>query len=165
MDRCLVRGFLKFWPPRGTCEVHGAGPNLWFAAVGLHGFKVTMVRCAYTPFVDLIGPFCGYPWVLLATPRRCNLLPDVDFSDLGSLPWGPGSDKYWQSWLTMHIFSCGRADNDSSTPESTLILECPPGWSSRTVLLGHCEGGAQLWGDGPLLLGTRPPPPFLNPSL
>jgi hypothetical protein len=65
-DQLLVRGFLKFRPPRGCCKVHGAGPNLWFTATGVLGFRVTTVRCAYTPFVDLKGSFCGGAQSLLS---------------------------------------------------------------------------------------------------
>jgi hypothetical protein len=157
------QGFLKFWSPRGMWEVHRASPNLWFAAAGSLRFKVTTVRCAYTPFVDLIGPFCGYTQVLLATLHRSNLLPDVVFSDLGLLPWGPGSDKYWQSWLTTHVFSCGRADNDLSTPESAPIPECPPGWSSQTVSLGHCEAGGATSGRWTIVAWYLPSTPFSEP--
>ncbi len=112
MDQLLVRGFLKFRLPRGCCEVRGAGPNLWFAVAGALGFRVTTIRCAYPLFVDLIGSFCGGPWSLSPWPRQCNSLPDVVFLDLGALPWGPGSDKYWERWWTPHVFYCQGADND-----------------------------------------------------
>ncbi len=71
-DLPLVRGFLRFHPPRGVCEIRGAGPHLWFAAAGALGFRVTPVRCAYTQFVDLIGRFCGSPRRLAPVPRHCN---------------------------------------------------------------------------------------------
>jgi hypothetical protein len=49
-----------------------------------------MVRCGYTPFVDLIGHFCGSPQRLAPVPQQCNPLPDVVFLDLASLLVGPG---------------------------------------------------------------------------
>ncbi len=162
LDRCLVQGFLKSWPPRGTCEVRGAGPNLWFAAAGSLGFKVTTVRCAYTPFLDLIGPFCGHPRVLSATPRRCNLLPDVVFSDLGSLPLARTS-----------IGRAGRRRTSFPADGQTTIRAprgAPRHGSALPVGLrgqscwGIVRRGAQLRGDGQLLHGTRPPLPFQSPS-
>jgi hypothetical protein len=85
-DQLLVWGFLKYQETRGSCEIRGAGPNLWFAAAQSLGFRVSTIRCAYMPFVDLISPFCRSAWSLSPTLRRFNTLPDVVFLDLGMLP-------------------------------------------------------------------------------
>ena len=135
-DQLLVQGFLKYRTPRGCCEIRGAGPSLLFAAAQASGFTISTIRCTYETFVALIKPFCGSPQVLSARLRRFNTLPDVVFSDLGSLPWGPGSDKYWEGWRTTHVFFCLGLDTDT-------VGASPPGWTARSVSLSHCEvGGA-----------------------
>ena len=164
LDQLLVRGFLKFRPPWGCCEVRGAGPNLWFAAAGALGFRVTTIRCAYPPFVDLIGLFCGGPWSLSPWPRQCNLLPDVVFLDLGALPWGPGSDKYWERWWTPHIFYCQGADNDlvktrAGAPPPT----CPTGWTLCSIALSHCVAGGATSGRWTMVVWYPPLLPFSEP--
>ena len=141
-DQLLVRGFLKYRSSQGCCEIRGAGPNLWFATVQALGFQISTVRCDYTPFVDLIAPFCGGPRLLSAWPRRFNSIPDVVFLDLGLLPWGPGSDKYWEGWRTTHVFFCLGVDTDALGAQDALAAPvCPQGWPSRSVTLSHCEAG------------------------
>jgi hypothetical protein len=117
-DQLLVQGFLKYRESRGCCEIRGAGPNLWFAAAQSLGFWVSTIWCAFTPFVDLITPFCRGARSFSPTSRRFNKLPDVVFLDLGALPWGPGSSKYWEGWRTTHVFFCLGEDADASGPRT-----------------------------------------------
>jgi hypothetical protein len=165
-DQPLIRGVLKFRPPRGCCEVRGAGPNLWFAAAGALGFRVTTVRCAFTPFVDLIGAFCGGPKSLPPCPRQCNSLPDVVFLDLGALPWGPGAKKYWERWRTPHVFFCqGADDNTVGTRAGPPSPSCPPEWALRSVTLSHCEAGGPTSGRWTVVVWYPPLLSLLEPLL
>ncbi len=163
-DLLLVRGFLKYCPPRGSCEVRGAGPNLWFAAAGSLGFRVKTVRCGYTPFMDLIGPFCRSPQVLSPMATRCNMLPDIVFFDLASLLWGPGADKYWQHWRTTHVFFCLGTDDNAASPLGwSSAPQCPPGWSTRLLPLSHCEAGGATSGRWTLVAWYPPLVTFSEP--
>ena len=155
-DQLLVRGFLKYWTPRGCCEIRGAGPSLWFAAAQASGFTISTIRCTYETFGALIKPFCGSPRVLSACPRRFNTLPDVVFSDLGSLPWGPGSGKYWEGWRTTHVFFCLGLDTDT-------VGASPPGWMARSVSLSHCEAGGATSGHWTVVAWYPPLMPFSEP--
>ena len=163
-DQLLVRGFLKYRSLRGCCKIRGAGPNLWFAAAQALGFKIATVRFAHKPFVNLIRPFCGYPRVLSARPRRFNSLPDVVLLDLGSLPWGPGSDKYWEGWRTTHVFFCSGEDTDVAKGRGALPPpECPLGWTSRTVALSHQEAGGATSSRWSVVAWYPPLMPFSEP--
>jgi hypothetical protein len=53
-----------------------------------------------------VGPF---PHALATTMQ---LAAGCGVSCLGALPWGPGSDKYWEQWRTPHVFYCQGADDD-----------------------------------------------------
>ncbi len=107
LDQLLVRGFLPYRLSRGTCEVRGAGPNLWFVVSKALGFKVTLIRCPYLPFVDLVQRFCPGVSVLSAAPQRFDFLPELVFLDAESLPSGPGAHRYWDRWLTLHVLYTG----------------------------------------------------------
>ena len=85
-DLPLLNGYFPYRPPRGTCEIRGASPNLWFAVVPALGFRISSLRFPDGPFADLCGAICPGASILAATPRRCNRLPDVVFLDLLSLP-------------------------------------------------------------------------------
>lgn len=155
-DQLLVRGFLKYRSSRGWCEIRAAGPNLWFAAAQALGFQIALIRSAFTPFVDLIRPFCGSARVLSAHPRRFNSLPDIVFLDLGSLPWGPGSDKYWEGWRTTHVFFCSGEDTDADDG----VRAAPPRRAPRGGPHGRLHSptarqGGQPRADGLWWLGTR----------
>jgi hypothetical protein len=163
-DQLLVRGFLKYRSPRGCCKIRGAGPNLWFAAAQALGFRISTIRCEYRPFVDLIAPFCGCPRLLTARPRRFNSLPDMVFLDLGALPWGPGSDKYWEGWRTTHVFFCLGVDTDfRGAPGVLTPPRCPQGWPSRSVTLSHCEAGGATSSRWTVVAWYPPLMPFSEP--
>jgi hypothetical protein len=163
-DQLLVRGFLKYRSSRGWCEIRAAGPNLWFAAAQALGFQIASIRSAFTPFVDLIRPFCGSARVLSAHPRRFNSLPDIVFLDLGSLPWGPGSDKYWEGWRTTHVFFCSGEDTDADDGvRAAPPPPCPTGWSSRSVALSHREAGGATSGRWSVVAWYPPLIPFSKP--
>ena len=80
-DQLLVGGFLLYRLSRGTCEVRGADPNLWFAVTKALDFKVTSIRCPYLPFVDLVRRFCPGVTALSAAPQRFDSLPEIVFLD------------------------------------------------------------------------------------
>ena len=163
-DQLLVWGFLKYRSSRGWCEIRAAGPNLWFAAAQALGFQIASIRSAFTPFVDLIRPFCGSARVLSAHPRRFNSLPDIVFLDLGSLPWGPGSDKYWEGWRTTHVFFCSGEDTDADDGvRAAPPPPCPTGWSSRSVALSHREAGGATSGRWSVVAWYPPLIPFSEP--
>jgi hypothetical protein len=86
-DLPLIRGFLPFRGSRGSCEVLGVRPNLWFTVAGALGFTVSSFRTLDESFGSLLTTFCPAASALAAVPRQCNRLPDVVFSDLASLPW------------------------------------------------------------------------------
>ena len=145
-DQLLVRGFLPYRPSRGTCEVRGGGPNLWFAVAKALGFTVTSIRCPYLPFVDLVRRFCPGVSVLLAAPQRFDSPPELVLLDADSLPSGPEAHRYWARWLTTHVFYTGGLDADSGLGMGRVqSARLPPGWLEQTVTLSHCSaGGATL---------------------
>ena len=113
-DQLLVTGFLPYRLSRGTCEVRGAGPNLWFAVAKALGFTVTSIRCPYLPFVDLVRRFCPGVLALSAAPRRFISLPEIVLLDAESLTSGPEAHRrYWDRLLTTHVFYTGGQDADS----------------------------------------------------
>ncbi len=112
----------------------------------------------------LIKPFCGSPRVLSARPRRFNTLPDVVFLDLGSLPWGSGSDKYWEGWQTTHVFFCLGLDTDTAGASTALLAPpCPTGWTARSISLSHCEAGGATLGRWTVVVWYPPLIPFSEP--
>jgi len=142
----LVREFLPYCLSRGPCEVRGAGPNLWFA-VAKAGFKVTSIRCPYLPFVDLVRRFCPGVLVLLAAPQRFDFLPELVLLDAESLPSGPAAHRYWDRWLTQHVFYTGGQDADSGLGMGIVHYALlPPGWTAPTVTLSHCSAGGATSG-------------------
>ena len=137
----------------------GLGP-----ASGLRLSTIPTIRCTYEPFVALIKPFCGSPRILSARPQRFNTLPDVVFLDLGSLPWGPGSDKYWEGWRTTHVFFCLGLDTDTAgAPMALLAPPCPTGWMACSVSLSHCEAGSATSGHWTVVAWYPPLMPFSEP--
>ena len=114
--------------------------------------------------MDLIRPFCGGARVLSARPRRFNSLPDVVFLDLGSLPWGTGSNKYWEGWRTTHVFFCSGEDTDAAGgARAAPPPPCPTGWSSRLVALSHREAGGATSGRWSVVAWYPPLIPFSEP--
>ena len=159
-DQLLVRGFLPYRLSRGTCEVRGAGPNLWFAVAKALGFTVTSIRCPYLPFVDLVRRFCPGVWALSAAPRRFTSLPEIVLLDAESLPSGPDAHRYWDRWLTTHVFYTGGRDADSGHGMGGVqSARLPPGWSARSVTLSHCSAGGATSGVWSLVAWY---PPFFE---
>ena len=146
-DQLLVGGFLLYRLSRGTCEVRGADPNLWFAVTKALDFKVTSIRCPYLPFVDLVRRFCPGVTALSAAPQRFDSLPEIVFLDAESLPSGPEAHRYWDRWLTTHVFYTGGQDADSGLGMGGVqSARLPPGWSAQTVTLSHCSAGGATSG-------------------
>ena len=160
-DQLLVRGFLPYRPSRGTCEVRGAGPNLWFAVAKALGFMVTSIRCPYLPFVDLVvRRFCPGVSALLAAPQRFDSLPELVLLDAESLPSGPEVHRYWDRWLTTHVFYTGGQDADSGLGMGGVqSARLPSGWSVQTVTLSHCSVGSATSGVWSLVAWY---PPFFE---
>ncbi len=116
-DFPLLNGYLPYRPTKGTCEIRGASPNLWFAVVPALGFRILSIRFPDGPFVDLCGAICPGALILAATPRRCNRLPDVVFLDLLSLPSVSRlATTYWRAWAVPHVFFVWGGDTDSEAP-------------------------------------------------
>jgi len=150
-DLPLLHGYLPYRPSHGTCEIRSSSPNLWFTVAQVLGFRVTSLRCQSPHFASMILPFCPCAAVLAATPRRCNTLPDVVFTDVLSLPWGDSS--YWSQWATPHVFFASTGDTDleewgGHIPLHPIQLQ-PSGWTACSVSLTHCEAGG---GDDRLLV-------------
>jgi hypothetical protein len=144
----LLTGFLPFCPLRGICEVQGVGPNLWFAVVGALGFQV-LTFCSGDPsFSSLLGSLCLAALQLATSPRRCNQLPDVIFTNLASLPWDVR--EYWAFWTTPHIFFIPAGDSEVDdwgfcTPSWPPPVP-PSGWMVRGQTLSHCKAGGTTLG-------------------
>ncbi len=127
-DLLLARGFLPYRPPRGTCEVRGRVANLWYAAAKALGFKVLSIRCPDTLFVGHVQGLGMGVKVLASLPqrlRRPRRLPDVVFSDVGSIPLGADVVEYWAAWTTTHLFYCLGSD-DSVIHGGSLPTAVPP---------------------------------------
>jgi hypothetical protein len=156
-DLPLLHGYLPYRPSRGTCEIRSSSPNLWFMVAGALGFRVTSLRCHSPHFADMVFLFCPQAALLVATPRRCNTLPDVIFSDVLSLPWG---DLYhWEQWATPHVFFVSAGDTNLEEWGGRIPFRSnphlPSGWTACSVTLTHCEGGGRQQDVGRLWLGTR----------
>jgi hypothetical protein len=142
-DLPLLHGYLPYRPSRGTCEIRSSSPNLWFTVARALSFRVTSLRCQSPHFADLFSPFCPHAALLGATPRRCNTLPDVIFSDVLSLP---GGDRYyWEQWATPHVFFVSTGDTDLKEWGGCIPFRSnpplPSRWTACSVSLTHCEAG------------------------
>ena len=152
-DLPLLNGYFPYRPPRGTCDVRGALPNLWLAVVPALGFRIASLRFPDGPFVDLCGAVCPGASIVAATPRRCNRLPDVVFLDLLSLPSVARlATSYWRAWAVPHVFFVWGGDTDSEAPGgrgrfAQVAPRPPPGWTVRDVGLTHCEAGGSTSGS------------------
>ena len=161
-DLPLLNGYFPYRPPRGTCEVRGASPNLWFAVVPALGFWIASLRFPDGPFVDLCGAVCPGASIVAATPRRCNRLPDVVFLDLLSLPSVARlATAYWRAWAVPHVFFVWGGDTDSGAPGgrgrlAQVAPQPPPGWTVRDVGLTHCEAGGATSGSWRLMVWYPP---------
>ena len=117
-DQPLARRFLPFRPARGTCEIRGSAANLWYAAAKALGFVVLTLRYTDPLFVGYLTGFCAGAKSLNPPPgrfRRPRQLPEVVFSDLTGLSFGPDSANYWDVWKTTHVFYCLGADDSLLT--------------------------------------------------
>ena len=148
----LLRGFLPFCPLHGCCKLRGASPNLRFAVAAALGFQVSSIPPPPSPFMTLVLGFWEGASILLASPRHCNRLPDVVFSDLASLPWDVRCPQvYWDAWTMPHVFFCAVRDTDLELLGGHGVLPNPPapprGWTVRSLALTHCEagGGTVVW--------------------
>jgi hypothetical protein len=151
-DLLLARGFLPFRRPRGSCEVRGRSANLWYAATRALGFDVLSIRCPDPVFVGHIQGLGVQVKSLASLPRhlrRPHCLPDVVFSDIGSIPLGPDSVEYWDMWTTPHLFYCLGSDDSVALGGSAhhssgnTAITPPHGWVARSVrLANHETGGA-----------------------
>ena len=168
-DLPLLRGFLPFRAPRGSCELRAASPSLWFAIVGALGFRVTSIRCPDPTFAAVVSTLWPGAAVLAASPRRCNVLPDVIFSDLASLPRDPRSPQaYWDAWSTPHVFFCVAGDSEVEAWGGLGRRHAPPppprGWVARSVTLTHCEAGGGTSGRWTVVAWYPPACPVVEPA-
>ena len=165
-DLPLIHGYLPFRPSRGTCEIRSSSPNLWFTVARALGFWVTSLRCQSPLFASMILPFCPRAMVLAATPRHCNTLPDVVFTDVLSLPLGDRS--YWSQWATPHVFFASMGDSNleewgGHIPLRPTQLQ-PSGWTACSVSLTHCEAGGATTVRWSLVAWYPPGHPAAKPA-
>ena len=168
-DHCnlpLLHGYLPFRPSCGTCEIRSSSPNLWFTVARALGFRVTSLHCQSPLFASMILPFCPRAMVLAATPRHCNTLPDVVFTDVLSLPLGDRS--YWSQWATPHVFFASMGDSNleewgGHIPLRPTQLQ-PSGWTACLVSLTHCEAGGATTGRWSLVAWYPPGHPAAKPA-
>ena len=157
-DLPLLHGYLPYRPSRGTCEIRSSSPNLWFTVARALGFRVTLLRCQSPHFADMISPFFPQAALLATTPRRCNTLPDVIFSDVLSLPWG--DRYYWEHWATPHVFFVSAGDTDLEEWGGRIPFRSnphlPSGWTACSVSLTHCEAGGATTGRWSLVAWYPP---------
>ena len=149
-DLPFLNGYLPYRPPRGTCEIPGASPNLWFAVVPALRFWISSIRFPDGPFVDLCGAVCPGASILAATPRRCNRLPDVVFLDLLLLPRSHA--------LLRHTGGPGRSPTSSSSGVGTRIRRLWVGGDGLPRLLPgpHRAGRSGMLGSHTARLAGRP---------
>ncbi len=106
-EQQLARGFFPYRHRRGCCEVRGGLANLWYAAARALGFDIGTIRCPDPLLVRQVSALCPGVKSLAPLPGRLRPpqhLPDIVFSDLGSIPLGPDSGEYWGAWLMPHLF-------------------------------------------------------------
>ena len=166
-DLPLLHGYLPYRPSRGTCEIWVSSPSLWFTVARALGFQVSSLRCQTPLFAAMILPFCPHAAVLAATPRQCNTLPDVIFSDAMSLPpWGDLS--YWAQWATPHVFFVPVGDTDVEEWGGRTSLRPvplrPAGWTACSVFLTHCEAGGATTGRWSIVVWYPPGHPAAMPA-
>ena len=161
-DLPLLNGYLPYRTPRGSCEIRGASPNLWFAVVPALGFRISSIRFPDGPFVELCGILCPGASILARTPRRCNRLPDVVFLDLLLLPSVSClATTYWRAWEVPHVFFLWGGDLDLGAPAgrgrfSQVTPMPPPGWTVRDIGLSHCKAGGGTSGSWRLVVWYPP---------
>ena len=166
----LLNSYLPYCTPRGSCEIRGALPNLWFAVVPALGFRILSVRFTAGPFVDLCGFVCPGASVLATTQRRCNRLPVAVFLDLLLLPLVSClATLYWQAWEVPHVFFVWGGDLDLGAPAgrgrfAQVAPMPPPGWTVRDIGLSHCEAGGGTLGSWRLVVWYLPAQSAPSPS-
>jgi hypothetical protein len=113
----LLNGYLPYRTPRGSCEIQGASPNLWFAVVPALGFRILSICFPDGPFVGLCRIVCPGALILATTPCWCNRLPDVVFHDLLLLPLVSClATAYWRACEVPHVFFVWGGDLDLGAP-------------------------------------------------
>jgi hypothetical protein len=173
-DLPLLNGFLPYRSSCGTCQLRGASPNIWFAAVATLEFRITLICFPEGPFIGLFTAVCPRASVLVTHPCWCNMLPDIIFLDLLLLP--PVScltHTYWSAYTTPHIFFLWAGDTDSGalcgwglSPQAAPLP--PSGWSACLVTLTHCAVGGGTSGRWQLVVWyplsrAAPAPAHLDP--
>jgi hypothetical protein len=135
-EQQLARGFLPYRHRQGCCEVRGGLANLWYAAARALGFDIGTIRCPDPLLVRQVLALCPGVKSLAPLPGRLRPpqhLPDIIFSDLGSIPLGPDSGEYWGAWLTPHLFFVEGTDDGvaaAAGPGARVSPALPQGWTS-----------------------------------
>ena len=124
----LLRGFYRYQPQRGLCEVRGVGPNLWLAAAQGFGFFVSVVRFQDGAFQKILAllerPPKSLQW---GSYRKCHRNLTVIFTDVESLPDVLTNSFYWNAWPVTHVFFA----DPSTSPVA------PDGWGTRSRTHDH----------------------------
>jgi len=168
-EQQLARGFLPYRHRRGCCEVRGGLANLWYAAARALGFDIGTIRCPDPLLVRQVSALCPGVKSLAPLPGRLRPpqhLPDIVFSDLGSIPLGPDSGEYWGAWLTPHLFFVEGTDNGvaAAAGPGVRVSPAPPqGWTSRSVCLSHADTGGSTSGRWVLAVWYPPGYPWVEP--
>ena len=124
----LLRGFYRYQPQRGLCEVRGVGPNLWLAAAQGLGFRVEAVRFQDRAFLRILALLARPPRsVRWGCYRKRHRNLTVVFTDVASLPDVPSNSQYWRAWNVTHVFFA----DPSTSPVA------PPGWETRSRTHDH----------------------------
>jgi hypothetical protein len=143
--------------------------NLWCAAARALGFEIGTIRCPDQLLVRLVSTLCPGVKSLVPLPGRLRPpqnLPDIVFSDLGSLPLGPDSGEYWGAWLTPHLFFFDGTDDGVTAavgPGARVSPAPPQGWTSQMVCLSHADTGGSTSGRWVLALWYPPGYPWVEP--
>ena len=160
----LIKGYFPSRPPRGSCEVRGARPNLWGPVARALGFTVRTSRYQSGRFKELLA-------AADITPRSCHggrvrwreaggfagsQLPSVVFSDTSMLPHS-GDVGYWACWRVPHVFF---GNEEGPAP--------PAGWGVRAERYHHAALGGSTTASAVLSVwyppGHRPMTPVDPPD-
>ena len=151
-DLPLLNGYFPYRPPRGTCEVRGASPNLWLAVVPALGFRSQSARqCWIESPRRQWGP--ALLWQNRSRWRRwCASRPTLSVGGAGrglgrsinggfSLHQTSPPRSSFPRWAVLRVWGFVRSLGQSLPPSGTFRF------SSRIVCLGHrtwsyCEGFA-----------------------
>ena len=145
------------WPTYGMPP-----PGRWVSRLGtIRCPDPLLVRQVLTlcPGVKSLVPYPGW----LSPPQH---LPDIVFSDLGSIPLGPDSGDYWGAWLMPHLFFLDGTDDGvvaAAGPGARVSPAPPRGWTSRSVCLSHTDTGGSTSGRWVLAVWYPPGYPWVEP--